>query len=213
MTEREWLECTNPTSMLNFLRGKASPRKLRLFACRCVECVLHLLPIASGRRAVEVAERAAEGIATPEEIQGAATAAEAAVAMACITNYYSMGAALACLHPIPFEAANMALDLVLDFGAEAFGFSGETGYATILRDLFGPMPFRPLTVDPCWAKANVVSLAQVAYDQQVFDHLPILADALEDAGCTDSDILSHLRGPGPHVRGCFVVDIILSKDL
>ena len=81
----------------------------------------------------------------------------------------------------------------------------------ILRCIFGN-PFRAGTCDTAWQTATVTSLAQAIYDERAFDRLPILADALEDAGCTNADILSHCRGPGPHVRGCWVVDLLLGRS-
>jgi hypothetical protein len=89
----------------------------------------------------------------------------------------------------------------------------RTEQCRLLRDVAGD-PFRPAALDPSWLAWNsgtVVSIAGAAYEKQAFDCLPILADALEDAGCTDPAILGHLRGPGPHVRGCFVIDLILDK--
>jgi hypothetical protein len=83
-----------------------------------------------------------------------------------------------------------------------------------LRDLFGN-PFRPVSVDPRWLRGNdaaVVKVAQGIYEECAFDRLPILADALEDAGCDQADLLGHLRGPGPHVRGCWAVDLLLGKE-
>jgi hypothetical protein len=80
-----------------------------------------------------------------------------------------------------------------------------------VRDIFGN-PFRPITLDPSWLTATVTSLAQAIYEERAFDRLPVLADALEDAGCANAEILSHCRQPGEHVRGCWVVDLILSKD-
>jgi hypothetical protein len=58
----------------------------------------------------------------------------------------------------------------------------------------------------------VVKLAQAVYDERAYDRLPVLADALEDAGCHDADILTHCRGPGPHVRGCWLIDLLLGKE-
>jgi hypothetical protein len=91
--------------------------------------------------------------------------------------------------------------------------------AALLRDIFGPIPFRPITLDPAWRTPEVVALAQAAYDQRELPsgtlditRLAVLADALGDAGCTDQTILGHLRGPGPHVRGCWAVDLILGKS-
>ena len=84
----------------------------------------------------------------------------------------------------------------------------------LIRDLFGN-PFRLPTVNSSWLTWNsgtVCKLAELIYAERAFDRLPILADALEEAGCTDAAILEHCRGPGPHVRGCWVVDLVLGKS-
>ena len=85
--------------------------------------------------------------------------------------------------------------------------------ADILRCLFGPAPFRPLPHPNAawlaWEGATVAKLAAAADEERTFDHLPILADALEEAGCDDAELLGHLRSPGPHARGCFAVDALL----
>lgn len=81
----------------------------------------------------------------------------------------------------------------------------------LLRDIFGN-PFRPVTLDPRWQSETVVALASGIYAERAFDRMLILADALEDAGCDNADILAHCRGDGPHVRGCWVVDLILGKS-
>jgi hypothetical protein len=80
-----------------------------------------------------------------------------------------------------------------------------------LRDIFGN-PFRPVNADPVWLTSTVVSLAEGMYAERAFDRLPILADALQDAGCDHPDILSHCRSDSTHVRGCWVVDLILGKE-
>jgi hypothetical protein len=83
----------------------------------------------------------------------------------------------------------------------------------LLQDVFGN-PFRPLSVDPSWLIWNsgtVQKVAQAIYDERAFDRLPVLADALEEAGCTNLDILDHCRQPGEHVRGCWVVDLLYGK--
>jgi hypothetical protein len=80
-----------------------------------------------------------------------------------------------------------------------------------LRDIFAN-PFRPRqSTVASWQAPTVVALARSIYDDRRFTDLPILADALEEAGCTNADILGHLRGPGQHVRGCWAVDLILQK--
>jgi hypothetical protein len=81
----------------------------------------------------------------------------------------------------------------------------------LLRDVFGN-PFRPVALDAYWLEPKVVALAQEIYDHRAFDRLPALAFALEEAGCTNAEILAHCRGPGPHVRGCWVLDLVLGKE-
>ena len=83
-----------------------------------------------------------------------------------------------------------------------------------LREIFGN-PFRWTLIDPGWLAWNdgtVPKLAHAIYDERAFDRMPILADALEDAGCNDADILRHCREPGEHVRGCWVIDLLLGKE-
>jgi hypothetical protein len=82
--------------------------------------------------------------------------------------------------------------------------------AMIVRDIVGN-PFRSVAVDPAWRTETVVALAGGIYAERAFDRMPILADALEEAGCDSADILTHCRGDGPHVRGCWVVDLVLGK--
>jgi hypothetical protein len=82
--------------------------------------------------------------------------------------------------------------------------------AALLRDIIGN-PFQHVTIDPTWRTGTVTKLAQAIYDERAFDRMPILADALEEAGCTDATILDHCRQPGEHVRGCWLVDLLLGK--
>ncbi|WP_439623788.1 hypothetical protein [Gemmata sp.] len=80
----------------------------------------------------------------------------------------------------------------------------------LVHEFFGN-PFRPVALDPAWCTSTVVALARGIYDERAFDRMPILADALQDAGCDSADVLTHCRGPGPHARGCWVVDLVLGK--
>jgi hypothetical protein len=82
--------------------------------------------------------------------------------------------------------------------------------ASLLRDIFGN-PFRPTALDPSWRTSAVTALASQMYESRDFANMPILADALEDAGCDNADIIAHCHGAGPHVRGCWVVDLVLGK--
>jgi len=84
-------------------------------------------------------------------------------------------------------------------------------HAELIRDIFSN-PFRPVTFDPAWQTSTVVALAQQMYESRDFSPMPILADALQDAGCANDDILGHCRGEGVHVRGCWVVDLVSAKQ-
>ncbi len=81
-----------------------------------------------------------------------------------------------------------------------------------IRDIFGN-PFRPVACDPEWLTSDVLALARGIYDDRAFDRMPILADALQDAGCDNDEVLNHCRDPNQiHVRGCWVVDLLLGKS-
>jgi hypothetical protein len=117
----------------------------------------------------------------------------------------------------PFDNYEYAVKAVAYSGQDPLQYDAtlaeteEASQCGLLRDIFGN-PFRPVAVDPAWRTSNVTVLAQAIYDDRAFDRLPILADALEDAGCDNADILNHCRQPGEHVRGCWVVDLLLGKQ-
>jgi hypothetical protein len=218
MTEAEWLFCTDPRPILEFLRCKASDRQLRLFAVACCRLMWSQLPDQCIRRLVERAERFADGLATARGLRAARSAAEA------VWDEWRTGTAGAPLK-WPFHA--YAALVVGEVPIHLHRLCGpgnlttmsvyrtraprRAGQRAMLRDIFGN-PFRPAACDPAWRTPTVRRLAETIYEERAFDRLPILADALEEAGCTNSDILSHLRGPGPHTRGCWVVDAILGKS-
>ena len=83
--------------------------------------------------------------------------------------------------------------------------------AALLREMVGNR-FRVMTANSAWPTSTVTSLAQALYTDRAFDRMPIIADALEDAGCSNQDILQHCRSGGKHVRGCWVADLLLGKE-
>lgn len=197
MTEAEWLASECASDMVQFLRDSdrspetdaARSRKYRLFACACVRraWVWQTLGEADWA-AVVVAEQLADGQVTPTQLQDARRSG-------------AVGVARMTLLRSPRMAANDV----------ARALSTDSGLPSLLRDVIGN-PFRAVTVDPAWVTTTTRGLAEGIYAERAFDRLPILADALEDAGCDNSDILSHCRGDGLHVRGCWVVDRILGKE-
>jgi hypothetical protein len=205
MTETDWNSCTRPQEMLAFLGANASDRKLRLFACaRCHAPGTVLTDERSGN-AVRVAERYADGEATPDELTDAYQAAARVCDEAGAEASFAAAAAAA-----PYADEADAADVA------ALGL-GEQG-AAVLRDLIGN-PFRTAPVQRAWLTPAILSLARAAYDEQGLTggpldpaRLAVLADALEDAGCDNADLLGHLRGPGPHVRGCWAVDLLLGRE-
>jgi hypothetical protein len=237
MTEAEWLACTDPAPMLEFLRGKASDRKLRLFACACCRRAWGLLRDVRSQQAIEVAERYADGQAGEEElslVMDIALAAHQALwdefrrnaSLALEEEYKAvseMEAAFAVWRTCRPRQA-YANDGSIGFAPRqvAYAVGGGGGVASetavqssLLRDIFGSLLFRSFSLDPAWLawqNRALARMAQSTYEERAFDRLPILADALEEAGCTNSDILAHCHAKGEHVRGCWVVDLLLGKE-
>jgi hypothetical protein len=213
MTESEWLSAPYDEDMLQFLQcwRKTTPRKIRLFCCALVRRKIESLRHPWGQQALELAERFADGQATKAALSAAhrdafrrimrgalpeTTAEERRISAA------TKGATWAA-HPDAWVAAGTFV-MLPEYRA------GEDQY---LRDVIGN-PFRSATIKLAWLAWNdgaVPKIAKGIYEERAFDRLPVLADALEEAGCSDAAILDHCRGPGPHVRGCWVVDLVLGK--
>ncbi|HWG41449.1 MAG TPA: hypothetical protein VN688_01595 [Gemmataceae bacterium] len=216
MTEAEWTACTDPTPMLAFLRDQMKSRKMRLFACSCCRHIWHRLIDERSRNAVEAAERYAERLITHVDLKRAWGEASEAFQGSLVTHYGQSKAALAAKHAADPSCSSLveAVSYAARVGYSQKEFDAEKAIqATLLQDLVGN-PFRPVSVASSWLAWNegtVVKLAKAIYEDRAFDRLPILADALEEAGCQDQDILDHCRQPGEHVRGCWVIDLLLGK--
>jgi hypothetical protein len=237
VTEAEWLACKKPSAMLAFLRGRAAPRKFRLFTVACVRRVEHLLTDPRSRAALEVVERYAEGLATPEEMHDAYGHARAAAKAAWDATGRLTGDAdaLAAAHQAA-ESARAAAEAACEESAVAASavaaaaawnaYAGDPAFDShiaaeheaqcrLLRCVFG-IPFRPPpALDPAALEENAgaaVKLAQRIYEERAFGQLPDLARALQEAGCDDADLLGHLGAPGPHVLGCWALDAALGRS-
>ncbi len=203
MTATDWQNAAEPHAMLEFLQsiGMSSDRKLRLFAVACSRRLWNSID-ELGRNAVGVAERFADGRAGPNELRVARLACQGAGGQAA---WYA-----AATKPA-IAARNAARSA--QAGAATLRTEAEEllAQANFVGDIFGN-PFLPLSVDQAWLTPDVVQLAHAIYADRTFDRMPALGDELEKADCTHFAILGHCRGPGPHVRGCWVVDILLSRD-
>jgi hypothetical protein len=240
MTEREWQTSENPRDMASCLvnehrvhRRKAGRRKLRLFGCASCRLLWDLLTDPRSRAAVEYAEELADGVADPARSAAVMEGAQRAaldVRDRVMASRRAAGVPLRIVEPEMAAAehlprvlykrpdhsalAHWAMNAMIGYGhAEAHRQwrAALRDLACLLREIFGN-PFRPAVRDRSWLTSEVVALARGAYDERAFDQLPILADALQDAGCDSAEILAHLRGPGPHARGCWAVDLVLAKE-
>jgi hypothetical protein len=202
MTEAEWLACTDPWRMLLFLESRVSARKWRLFAVACCRQHGKFMAAKLRRSIVAAAEAYADGDLTREELYAAG-----------ILRYAATSNPIAS-HLTDPDGAACAKRIVADW-REWYSLRSMASMPAFLRDIVGN-PFRTLpSLDPAclqWNDGIVPKLAQAIYEGRAFDHLPILADALEEASCTDAGILNHCRQPGEHVRGCWVVDLLLGKS-
>jgi hypothetical protein len=226
MTEAEWMACTHPTRMLECFRGTPhrprfvpadleidllpdaptppaqqtqtlplTDRKVRLFACACCRRAWASLTDPRSRQAVEVAEAFVECEATEYQLYDAWKAA----------YWLDLGSmsAKAARMPADWNAELVPLPLA--------------DQAALMREII-LCPERRVDVSPLWRTSTVLSLAHVAYRERALpegrldrDLLAILADALEDAGCSERELLDHLRSDGFHVRGCWALDLLLGK--
>ena len=216
-TTPDWKTCADPYAMLGLLPDGTGVRRWRLFACGCCRRVWYMLRDRQSRRAVEVAERFADGAAAARELDEACRGAwdtwQLWPRMDALA-VKAVGAATWVGKPVvgPYEAATV-LEYTLAAEARLPPEEALVDRADLVRDVFGN-PFRPVAVDPAWVAWNdgtVARLARAVYDERAFDRLPVLADALEEAGCTDPEILTHCRTPGTHVRGCWLLDLLLDK--
>ena len=218
MTEAEWLACTDPQKMLAFLLAHPgySERKVRLFAVACywqVEEFHWDEPLFDAE--VEAVKRYADGLIGRDGLLAAS--------LAHLRQLFP-GEEESALRFVSLEADYAAW--LADWAAQRVRYAGEGAWragaaearqADLLRDLFGN-PCRPVTISPAWRTTQVVGLAQAAYEVRELHsgaldpaRLSVLADALEEAGCTNADILNHCRVPGVHVRGCWAVNLLLGK--
>ena len=209
MTESEWLPTTKVGQLLKWLRQHATERKLRSFGCACCHRIEHLLE-EKHRTLISMSERYADGQCTADQLRQAAERA----------GVVTPGRAFVKEDRIRLAATKAA-------GHTGFGESAEHAAETLqlvspsskewkfqlamIREIFAPC-FRPVAINPTWLTSTVVTLAQSIYDNRRFEDMPILADALEDAGCDNAEMLEHGRGGGEHVRGCWLVDLILAKS-
>jgi hypothetical protein len=219
MTEAEWLACTDPTSMLTFLGNMASDRKLRLFALACAQRNQERWSPWLGSQAIETVEKYVDQQSTSEELTRFVHRSP--------RKWGDEDSGWYRLFQTERFDADAAAEIA-QFAAAWAGAKTTTHHAylaardamrkvqcSLLRDLIVPVLFRPVGLSPAsltWNGETVPKIARAIYDERAFDQMPILADALEEAGCTDAAILDHCRQPGEHVRGCWVVDMLLGKQ-
>ncbi len=234
MNEAAWLACDDPRRMHEFLREKLSARKVRLFILACCHQLWGNSKDEATRIALAAAEQLAESGATRTNKAYVRVPAGQAVLDCGASDPLRRLDAFGpngSLTPVEWGALPLILARVVEQSAcwrsggcppdwpnwqiESFGEAGLSlaRQAELFRDIVRG-PFRPLLFRAAWRVLNggaSVTIAEAIYNEEAFEQLPILADALQDAGCDNDEVLDHLRGPGPHVRGCWVVDLLLGK--
>jgi hypothetical protein len=210
--EVEWLACDRPAEIVLWRDARTSPRKLRLFCAAACRAVAKRGTDPRVLEAIDTVERFADGQASVEELLRAGRGAQHVIAsFTGITldsaPYAAMQAAEEQFRPESVVAAVMTHPRE-DRGALAVRLAG------LYRDVVGN-PFRPL---PALAEEVLAfnggvlgQLARSIYDEHDFTAMPVLGDALEEAGCVDPFVLSHCHSSGEHTRGCWVVDVVLGR--
>jgi hypothetical protein len=246
MTEAEWIEAKDPIPMLEFLRGKVSDRKLRLFGCACCRRIWNSFESGKhGQIAVVAAELFVDGFETFDQLTSYRRQVVNQLDLyggepVYDSSFWVCGSDIRNdIFSCCFYAANLSTSNSLPPNSDP----GSVEYqdrrrvesafqADVLREVFGnpfrivnsdpawrfstvianDISFHVVNFDPAWLTPTVVALATGIYANRAFDRMPILADALEEAGCENADVLLHCRQPGEHVRGCWVVDLVLGKE-
>jgi hypothetical protein len=216
VAEAEWLACEKPEVVLAASAGAVSDRKRRLAVCACFRRC-DVVGSAWWLAALE------EGVALAEGLDDNATTRERRCALGTELGHWmrysswrippwvyliyrtTLGGSCSLEETVKAVAAYSRSARERDSAVE------RLAQATLLRDIFGN-PFRPVAFSPQWRTDTAVALARQLYESRDFGAMPILADALQDAGCDSADVLGHCRGEGPHVRGCWVVDLVLGKE-
>jgi hypothetical protein len=224
-TEEEWLACDRLYVMCRMIRPldygvriRFSQRKWRLFAAACVRRVSHVFCDPRTLAKVDAAERFADGALALEELDRISKQAYDATNPDCAgLRNHPLEEPAACLWQALnlkgwFEAGSAANSAGWARAASGRPKEEEEAQKALLRDVFGH-PFREIVFADSWrAHADAAKLARLIHDERAFDLMPLLGDALEDAGCAEAAILDHCRGAGPHVRGCWVVDGVLGLE-
>jgi hypothetical protein len=199
-------------------------RKHRLLACGLCRQVAALVERPALLSALETVEAFADGLVTANELararHGASQIAECSTKCPATRRFASAVGKAASLalpssltwfktvDPATVDHISRALRSGLDLLAgDGDGVHRLPGYVVLFDDV---EPHR-VTCCPEWRTSTAVAIARGMYDAREFGAMPILADALQDAGCNSEEILDHCRGPGPHIRGCWVIDLVLGK--
>jgi hypothetical protein len=225
MTGLDWRACTDPKPMLALVAGSggATERKLRLLSAACCRRIWPFLTDARSREAVEVVELYADGVLSWRRLaQASRGAARAARKPHGPTRAASLAAQVGRQRAVARYSYSAAVaSTACRYAAQAGAGEEPAWQAALVRDVFpDPSALTRLAASwqPAWNDRTLVCLAQAAYDECVLPagtldvaRVGVLADALEDAGCTGG-LLEHLRGLAPHVRGCWAVDALLEKS-
>jgi hypothetical protein len=217
MTEAEWLACEDAVRLIGAVQKRGSQRKLRLMVAAAARLAWDRLPAGELREAVEACEARAEGAAGQGRLDGCRRGLyesyllpESPPERRQWAEAPETGAVFALAFAATYPDATLR-----GLARNGFWLGGVApharGVCAIIRDIFGH-PFRPVSFTPAWRTDTAVALARQMYESRDFGAMPILADALQEAGCDSEDILAHCRGPGTHVRGCWVLDLVLGKE-
>jgi len=231
MTADEWDATTSLEELLAACGLAEGDRRLRLFNAACARRVAAVMPDDHARRLVDLAEQRADGLLADRDWLRAAVETLDPYMGNEAARDGAGGATFGVLMHLHQTHARSILRLTesvvearaylaytggypADIGPEALVRQAVEGETTTLCHMFRCVcsnPFRPMSGDPALLTSTVVSLAKGIYEQKAFDRMPILADALHDAGCENVEILEHCQGNRPHVKGCFVVDLLTGR--
>jgi hypothetical protein len=242
MAEAEWLRCTDVRALVELLPRGIGKRKTRLFACACCRGIGNIPGDTWCGRAIDIVERFVDGSGAEKQWESAKLEVLRAIDETRDRHPYpdylirpEHAARWAVRWLLDRGSSTDTMSTVASAVAQAVGILAlmtardypvnrdvrltaeareRERQCRLLREIVGN-PFRPVSADPSWLswrEGTIPIIAEGIYEERAFDRLPILADALEDAGCTNEDVLNHCREPGEHTRGCWVVDLLTGRN-
>lgn len=218
MTKEEWLTAADPAPMFKLLHPtrRTYRRKFWLYGAACCRRIWPRITNPVSQRAVQAAEEFAEGRISRLDLEAISEEAHQVEGIDEDPVVTAAAHAVDYVGPDGWANSSSVGESVIEALPEAERAGELKWQSDLMRELLGPLPFRFVTIEPAWLTWNggvVAQLAESIYSDNAFDRMPLVGDALQEAGCTNAEILNHCRQTAGHIRGCWVIDLLTKRPV